>query len=199
MNIAATITPDNLLVEAYLNGNVSAFSHLAERHQAKIFTAIFLVVKDKFLAEDIMQETFIKIINKIHDGKYREEGKFLPWAIRIARNLCLDHFRKQQRSPELKKIDSYDMLDFMSSQQMNAEERIIMNERYAELMVALNKLSPEQQDVIILRHFAGLSFKEISGITGCSINTALGRMRYAIINLRRELCSNQPVKEAKAS
>lgn len=196
---AATIVPDNILVEAYLHGSVLAFSQLVERHQAKVYTAIYLLVKEKFLAEDIMQETFIKIVNHIHEGKYREEGKFLPWALRIARNLCLDHFRKQKRSTEIRKVDSYDVLDFMASQQMNAEERIVMNERYAELMAALKKLPEEQQDVIVLRHFTGLSFKDIAAITGCSVNTALGRMRYAVINLRRELPEHNYTRQAKAS
>lgn len=180
-----TELPDALLVTNYLSGNTNAFSILIHRHKTRIYTSILLLVKDKYLTEDLFQETFIKIIDKLNSGSYKEEGKFLPWAMRIAHNLCIDHFRKIKRLPKILTSDNKDVFEFMNIVEPSAEEKIIKQQSANTINKMLDLLPEDQREVIILRHYAGLSFKDIAFVMKCSINTALGRMRYGLNNLRK--------------
>lgn len=176
---------DNELINLYTEGNNEALEPLVERHRDKVFSTILFLVKDKYHAEDICQEVFIKIIETLKSGKYKEEGKFLPWAMRIAHNLCVDYFRKLKRLPFGKNSVDHEVLDTINSAEKNVEEKIINVQNIEKAKNLLEELPEEQREVIILRHFANLSFKEIAELTGCSINTALGRMRYGLLNLRK--------------
>jgi RNA polymerase sigma-70 factor (ECF subfamily) len=149
------------------------------------------LVKDKYLAEDLFQDMFIKVIDTIRGGRYTEEGKFLPWAMRIAHNLCVDHFRRVKRTPTIKTSDNHDIFEVLNFSNDNAEERIMKNQSYDRIRRMLDLLPEEQREVIILRHYADLSFKEIATLTNCSINTALGRMRYGLINMRKMMTEKQ--------
>ncbi len=182
---------DRSLIVLYQQGNVEALSELISRHKDKIFTSIILLVRDQYLAEDIFQETFIKIINKIRSGQYTEKGKFLPWAIRIAHNMCVDHFRKKKRMPVIRTNEEEDIFNVLPFSDPGAEEAMIRRQSHSQVREMLDMLSPEQREVIILRHFGGLSFKEIAAQTDVSINTALGRMRYGLINLRKMMTEKQ--------
>ncbi|AFD07979.1 RNA polymerase sigma factor [Solitalea canadensis] len=176
---------DQSLIHSYLIGNEEALEILITRHKAKIYTTIYLLVKDSYLAEDIFQDTFIKVINTLRAGKYNEEGKFLPWVLRIAHNLVIDHFRKDKRTPIVTTIDGYDIFNVLHFVDENAEDRIIREQSTSDLRKLILMLPEEQREVLIMRHYADLSFKEIADITEVSINTALGRMRYALNNLRK--------------
>ena len=161
------------------------------RHKDKIFTSILLLVKDKFLAEDLFQEVFIRVIDTFRGNKYTEEGKFLPWAMRIAHNLCVDHFRRIKRTPTIKTSDNHDIFEVLNFSDDTAEQKIMKNQSYDRIRRMLDLLPEEQREVIVLRHYADLSFKEIATLTNCSINTALGRMRYGLINLRKMMMEKQ--------
>ncbi len=176
---------DHQVVKNYISGEESALEILIHRHRAKIYTTIYMFVKDKYLAEDIFQDTFIKIIDSLRAGNYREEGKFLPWALRIAHNLCIDYFRKLKRRPSIVTEDGFDIFSVLKISEDNAEQTLIKDQSKKKVRDLLNKLPNEQKEVVILRHYAEMSFKEIAKMTGVSINTALGRMRYALINLRK--------------
>ena len=176
---------DQQLIHLFIEGNSNALSCLIERHKDKIYTSIYLLVKDKYLAEDLFQDTFIKVIDTVNAGRYTEEGKFLPWVMRIAHNLCVDHFRKVKRSPSIKTSDNHDIFEVLNFSEAGADEKIMQRESYARVSKMLDMLPDDQKEVIIMRHYAELSFKEIAKLTGCSINTALGRMRYGLINLRK--------------
>jgi len=176
---------DSELIRLFKEGNVNALNQLIERYKDKIFTSIYLLLKDKYLAEDMFQNTFIKVIETIRGGNYNEEGKFLPWVIRIAHNLCLDHFRKVKRSPSIKSADGETMLDGLLDNSDSTETIIIKRQTHDKVRRLVDLLPNDQREVIVLRHYAGLSFKEVANLTNCSINTALGRMRYGLINLRR--------------
>lgn len=182
---------DQQLIHLYLNGDSNAISTLIERHKDKIFTSIVLLVKDKFLAEDLFQDAFIKVIDTINGGRYNEEGKFLPWVMRIAHNLCIDHFRKVKRSPSIKTSDDHDIFEVLNFSEPGTDEKMIQGQSHARVRKMLDMLPEDQKEVIVMRHFADLSFKEIAGLTGCSINTALGRMRYGLINLRKMMVEKQ--------
>ena len=182
---------DQQLIHLYLDGDSEALSTLVERYKDKIFTSIFLLVKDKFLAEDIFQDAFIKVIDTINGGRYNEEGKFLPWVMRIAHNLCIDHFRKVKRTPSIKTSTNHDIFEVLNFCEPGMEERMIQGQSHARVRKMLDMLPEDQKEVIVMRHFADLSFKEIANITGCSINTALGRMRYGLINLRKMMIEKQ--------
>lgn len=182
---------DSQLIQAFTQGDSNAFGQLILRHKDRVFTSIYLLTKDKFLSEDIFQEVFIKIIDTIRDGRYNDEGKFLPWAIRIAHNACIDYFRKIKRNPVIKTGDDKDIFEVLGFVEESAEQKIITKERDRSLHKMIDQLPEDQKEVIVLRHFADMSFKEIAQITGCSINTALGRMRYGIINLRKMLVHHQ--------
>jgi RNA polymerase sigma-70 factor (ECF subfamily) len=176
---------DTELVKLFQNGNNQALEVLLNRHKDKIFTGIKLLVKDTYLAEDIFQKVFIKIINTLRANGYKEEGKFLPWANRIAHNMCLDHLRKVQRAPSIKTSDDHDIFEVLNFVEDSADKGIIKNQSHKILRNMLDFIPAEQREVIVLRHYADLSFKEIAEMTNCSINTALGRMRYGLINLRQ--------------
>ena len=182
---------DQELVRAYIDGNANALSSLVERYKDKIFTSIYLLVKDRYLAEDIFQEVFIKIIDTLRNGKYTDEGKFLPWALRIAHNMCVDHFRKVKRSPSIKTSDDHDIFEVLNFSEAGADQKIMANQSHDKIRRMVDLLPEDQREVIILRNYADKSFKEIAEITNCSINTALGRMRYGLINLRKMMTEKQ--------
>ena len=173
------------LVQLYLKGNTEALSNLVSRYKDRIYTAILLLVKDKYLAEDLFQDVFIRIIDSLKAKGYSNEGKFLPWALRIAHNLCVDHFRKIKRTPSITISDDRDIFEVLNFSEPNAETRLIQSQLHERVRKMIDLLPEDQREVIILRHYADLSFKEIASITKCSTNTALGRMRYGLINMRK--------------
>jgi RNA polymerase sigma-70 factor (ECF subfamily) len=173
------------LVASYIKGNEQSLHELILRHQRKVFTSIYLLVKDRELADDLFQETFIKVINTLRSGNYNEEGKFLSWVLRIAHNLVIDHFRGLKRMPMVHDTEEYSIFESLPLEESNIEQRIIQSQIEDKVRQLIEELPADQREVVILRHYADLSFKEISEITGVSINTSLGRMRYALINLRK--------------
>ncbi len=173
------------IIQLYLKGNTNALSCLISRYKDKIYTSIYLLVKDKYLAEDIFQEVFIRIIDSLKGKGYSNEGKFLPWALRISHNLCVDHFRKVKRTPKITTSDERDIFEVLNFSEPNAETRLIQSQRHEKVRKMIDLLPEDQREVIILRHYGDLSFKEIASITKCSTNTALGRMRYGLINMRK--------------
>ncbi|MFN8407260.1 MAG: sigma-70 family RNA polymerase sigma factor [Sphingobacteriaceae bacterium] len=182
---------DQELVSDYVNGNEACLEELIRRNKAKIFTAIQLLVKDSYLAEDIFQETFIKVINTLKAGKYKEEGRFLYWVMRIAHNLIIDHFRKEQRTPLVTTVDGFDIFDVLQFHDDNVEDRLMREQLNKDLRTMIYHLPSEQKEVLIMRYYGNLSFKEIASITDVSINTALGRMRYALAGIRKMMLSNK--------
>jgi RNA polymerase sigma-70 factor (ECF subfamily) len=182
---------DQELVTNFAQGDSRAIEELVNRYKDRMYTSIYYLVKDKYLAEDIFQDVFIKIIDTIRLGKYTDEGKFLPWALRIAHNMCVDHFRKVKRTPTIKTGDGSDIFEVLNFQEESAEEGIMQRQTYEKVRKMIDMLPDEQKEVIILRHYADLSFKEIADLTKISINTALGRMRYGLINLRRIMTEKQ--------
>lgn len=182
---------DQELVSDYVNGNEACLEELIRRNKAKIFTAIQLLVKDSYLAEDIFQETFIKVINTLKAGKYKEEGRFLYWVMRIAHNLIIDHFRKEQRTPLVTTVDGFDIFDVLQFHDDNVEDRLMREQLNKDLRTMIYHLPSEQKEVLIMRYYGNLSFKEIASITNVSINTALGRMRYALAGIRKMMISNK--------
>ncbi len=183
--------PDQQLVNAYINGDANALSELVARHKDKIFTSIYLLVKDKYLAEDIFQDAFIRIIDTLRAGRYNEEGKFLPWAIRIAHNLCVDHFRKVKRGPSIKTSDDHDIFEVLNFSEAGTDQKMMASQTQDRVRKMIDMLPEDQREVIILRNYADLSFKEIAALTNTSINTTLGRMRYGLINLRKMMTEKQ--------
>ena len=190
MNTLSQAT-DNQLVHAFQQGNNQALEILVNRHKDKIFTSINMLVKDRYLAEDLFQEVFIKIIETLRKNNYNEEGKFLPWAIRIAHNLCVDHFRKVKRTPTITTGDDHDIFEVINVSAESADQAIIRSQSHEKVRQLLEQLPAEQREVIVLRHYADLSFKEIATLTNCSINTALGRMRYGLLGMRKMMTENQ--------
>ncbi len=184
MNSLRTKT-DHELIHYFRDGDLQALEALVIRHKDKLYTSILFLVKDKYLAEDIFQDVLIKIIDTIRGGRYTEEGKFLPWAMRIAHNLCVDHFRKVKRTPAIKTSDDRDIFEVINFTEDGADVKIMKRQSHDRVRRMLDLLPEDQREVIILRHYADLSFKEIASLTNCSINTALGRMRYGLINLRK--------------
>ena len=176
---------DQQLISDYLEGNDRAFEVLLNRHRDKIFTSIYLFVKDTDMAEDIFQDVFIKIIDTLRRGKYNHEGKFLQWALRISYNMCVDNFRRSKRRTKVSATETFDIFDVLESTDDNMEQHIIKSQVHKKVRKLVDQLPPEQREVVILRHYADMSFKEISQLTRVSINTALGRMRYALINMRK--------------
>ncbi len=185
MNSSLRTKTDNELIQNFQDGDLNALEVLVLRHKDKMYTSILFLVKDKYLAEDIFQDSLIKIIDTIRGGRYTEEGKFLPWAMRIAHNLCVDHFRKVKRTPTIKTSDDRDIFEVINFTEEGADEKIMKRQSHERVRQMLDLLPEDQREVIILRHYADLSFKEIASLTNCSINTALGRMRYGLINLRK--------------
>jgi RNA polymerase sigma factor (sigma-70 family) len=182
---------DQQLVAMYRRGNHSAFAELLNRHKDRVYTAIFLLVKDEVLAEDLFQDTFIKVIEILKEGKYAEEGKFLPWVLRIAHNLCMDYFRRTSRMPKVITQDGSDIFNVLYFEESAADKGTIQAETATTVRELMAQLPEEQREVLILRHYADLSFKEIAAITDVSINTALGRMRYALMNMRKMIVEQQ--------
>ncbi len=182
---------DQQLVHLYIDGNTEALSTLVTRYKDRIYTSIFLLVKDKYMAEDLFQDVFIRIIDTLKGGRYTDEGKFLPWALRIAHNMCVDHFRKVKRSPSIKTSDDRDIFEVLNFSEPSAEIRMMQNQSHERVRKMIDMLPEDQREVIILRHYADLSFKEIADLTKCSINTALGRMRYGLINMRKMMTEKQ--------
>src|SRR6266487_3418143 len=182
---------DHELINMFVDGNLEALETLVLRHKDKLYTSILFLVKDKYLAEDIFQDVLIKIIDTIRGGRYTEEGKFLPWAMRIAHNLCVDHFRKVKRTPTIKTSDHRDIFEVINFSEPGADHRIMQVQSHDRVRKMMELLPEDQREVIILRHYADLSFKEIAKLTNCSINTALGRMRYGLINLRKMMVEKQ--------
>jgi len=182
---------DSELIRLFKSGDVNALDQLIQRYKDKIYTSIYMLLKDKYLSEDMFQNTFIRVIETIRGGNYNEEGKFLPWVIRIAHNMCLDHFRKVKRSPSIKSADGETNLDALLDHSDSSETKIIKRQTHDKVRRLVDLLPNDQREVIVLRHYAGLSFKEVANMTNCSINTALGRMRYGLINLRRMIDEKQ--------
>lgn len=177
--------PDQELIRLFNNGEMDAFDALVLRHKEKLFTSILFLVRDKYLAEDIFQDVFIRIIDTIRGGRYTDEGKFLPWAMRIAHNLCVDHFRKVKRTPTIRNSEENDIFELLNFTEDGADVKMMKRQSYNRVREMLQQLPEDQREVIVLRHYADMSFKEIASTTNCSINTALGRMRYGLINLRK--------------
>ena len=183
---------DQELVQCYLEGDVSSIETLITRHKNKVYTYIILTVRNQHLAEDIFQDTFIKVIKSLHEGKYRDDGKFLSWVIRIAHNLIIDHFRKEKQINTFTKKDyEADIFNTRKFSDGTVEDFIIKEQITNDVKTLIEELPDDQKQVVYLRHYCGLSFKEIADQTGVSINTALGRMRYALINMRKMMKDKQ--------
>ena len=181
---------DSELIKIYLTGKESALEFLIKKHQQRIFSYIIVRIQDEDLANDVFQDTFVKVINTLKKGKYNEEGKFLQWAVRIAHNLVIDHFRKQKRMPTMSPSNEFDVFNIIKDPRLNVEANIIKSQIESDLHKLIEELPEEQREVLKLRHFSDLSFKDIAEQTGVSINTALGRMRYALINIRKLMEKN---------
>jgi len=182
---------DQVLVRNYINGNEEALSELVIRHQQKVFAYIRMLVKDSALAEDIFQDVFVKVIHTLKSGNYNEEGKFLPWIMRIAHNLSIDHFRRAKRMPKAQVKEDVDIFRTLKLDELNIEDQMVKDQILKDVKKLIRELPPEQQEVLILRHYADMSFQEIADFTNVSINTALGRMRYALINMRKIIEQNK--------
>ncbi|RIV30649.1 sigma-70 family RNA polymerase sigma factor [Flagellimonas lutimaris] len=176
---------DSILVKNYIDGDEKALEILINRHNQRITSFIYSKVLDRDVAEDIFQDTFIKVIKTLKKGKYSEEGKFLPWVMRIAHNLVIDHFRKNKRMPKFEGSDDFNIFSVIKDEKLNAEKQIIKDQIESDLTLLIDELPDDQKEVLIMRIYKDMSFKEISENTDVSINTALGRMRYALINLRK--------------
>lgn len=176
---------DAVLVSNYIKGQESALEVLITRHKQRIYSFIYSKVFDRDIAEDIFQDTFIKVIKTLKRGKYNEEGKFLPWVMRIAHNLVIDHFRKNNRMPKFDNSGDFNIFSVISDNALNAEKSIIKGQVEADVRRLIDELPEDQKEVLMMRMYNDMSFKEISERTGVSINTALGRMRYALINMRK--------------
>jgi len=191
--MANIVIPDAVLVKNYISGDESALTSLIERHQSKIYGFIYSKIGDRDLTDDIFQDTFIKVIKTLKSNAYNEEGKFLPWVMRIAHNLVVDHFRRCKKMPLQRETEEFSVFNYMTDNSLNIEGKIISQQVESDLSKLLLQLPDDQKEVIIMRMYQDLSFKEISELTGVSINTALGRMRYAVINLRKIIEKNQIV------
>ena len=187
---------DAQLVSSYLDGSEYALEQLINRHQLQIFNFINSKINDRDTSEDLFQDTFIKVIRTIKSGAYNEEGKFLPWVMRIAHNLVIDHFRKSNRIPTVGNKEDFDIFQFISDKSPNAESTLVQEQVLKDLQKLIQELPEDQKEVLIMRLYRDMSFKEIAENTNVSINTALGRMRYAIINLRKLITEHQIILEA---
>ena len=188
---------DAALLTAYIQGDDKAFETLVKRSKSKVYTTIYLIVKDRYIAEDLMQEAYIKAIDVMKSGRYNEEGKFLPWILRIAHNMAIDHFRKEKRYPTIVLEDGSKVFNSFEFAEDSVEEMQLKADQVANVRELIKKLPDEQREVLVMRHYEDLSFQEIADQTGVSINTALGRMRYALINLRKMLNKQEIAYDAK--
>lgn len=188
---------DAALLTAYIQGDNAAFETLFKRSKSKVYTTIYLIVKDRYIAEDLMQEAYIKAIDVIKSGRYNEEGKFLPWILRISHNMAIDHFRKEKRYPTIVLEDGSKVFNSFDFAEDSVEEQQMKADQVENIREMIKKLPDEQREVLVMRHYEDLSFQEIADQTGVSINTALGRMRYALINLRKMLNKQEIAYDAK--
>lgn len=175
---------DQVLVKKYINGDNYSFEVLLNRHKSRVFAFIMSKIKNKDLSEDIFQDTYVKVINSLKKGKYNEEGKFLPWVMRISYNLVIDHFRKQKKMHMVRSNNDFDIFDVIKDDNINVDDRLIRDQIFSDLRGLINLLPNDQKEVLMMRYFEEMSFKKIAEHFDISINTALGRMRYALINLR---------------
>ena len=187
------VAQDSTLVSNYINGDERALEILIKRHKQRLYSFIYSKIQNRDLTEDVFQDTFIKVIRTLKRGKYNEEGKFLPWVMRISHNLVIDHFRKSNRMPAFKNTDEFDIFSVLSDGSLNAEKKMVKEQILAEVRDLVDELPEEQKEVLKMRIYNDMSFNEISENTGVSINTALGRMRYALINLRKIIEKNKIV------
>ena len=183
--------PDALLVKNYVEGDENALTVLINRHQSKIFGFIYSKISDRDISNDIFQDTFIKVIRTLKSQSYNEEGKFLPWVMRIAHNLIIDHYRKNKKMPMFRETEEFSIFSIMSDDSLTIENKIIKDQVEIDLKKLIEELPADQKEVLIMRMYQDMSFKEISEITGVSINTALGRMRYALMNMRKVIDKHQ--------
>lgn len=196
MHILSENNPtDATLVNDYINGSEHALEQLINRHKLQIFNFINSKINDRDLSEDLFQDTFIKVIRTLKKGTYNEEGKFLPWVMRIAHNLVIDYFRKGNRIPVVENKDGFDIFQFISDTSPNAENTIVQEQVIKDIQKLVQELPEDQKEVLVMRLYRDMSFKEIAENTNVSINTALGRMRYAIINLRKLISTHQIILE----
>ena len=182
---------DSCLISLYKQGNEEALSTLISRHKSRIFTTIYLIVKDRFVAEDILQDVFIKTIRLINEDKYNEQGKFLPWILRVAHNQSIDHFRKNKRNPKITLADGSDIFNCLKFSEDFTESETLSKESKFYLKIIIDELPEKQKQVLVMRHYMEMSFQEIAEATNVSINTALGRMRYALLSLRKKIKPKQ--------
>lgn len=191
--MASDQTPDALLVKNYVAGDEQSLSTLINRHQSKIYGFIYSKISDRDITDDIFQDTFIKVIKTLKSNSYNEEGKFLPWVMRIAHNLVIDHFRKNKKMPMFRETEEFSIFSIMSDNSLTIENQMISDQVVNDLKRLIEELPEDQKEVLVMRMYQDLSFKEISELTGVSINTALGRMRYALMNLRKVIDKHQIV------
>jgi RNA polymerase sigma-70 factor (ECF subfamily) len=184
-------TPDALLVKKYVDGNELALSTLIKRHESKIYGFIYSKIADRDISNDIFQDTFIKVIKTLKSNSYNEEGKFLPWVMRISHNLIVDHFRKTKKMPMYRETEEFSIFSIMSDDSLTIENKMIFDQVEVDLKKIIEELPDDQKEVLVMRMYQDMSFKEISELTGVSINTALGRMRYALMNLRKIIDKHQ--------
>jgi RNA polymerase sigma-70 factor (ECF subfamily) len=183
--------PDALLVKNYVEGDENALTLLINKHQSKIFGFIYSKISDRDISNDIFQDTFIKVIKTLKSKSYNEEGKFLPWVMRIAHNLIIDHYRKNKKMPMFRETEEFSIFSIMSDDTLTIENKIIREQVEIDLKKLIEELPADQKEVLVMRMYQDMSFKEISEITGVSINTALGRMRYALMNMRKVIDKHQ--------
>ena len=188
MNVSQT--SDRELVSLYIGGNDQAFEVLLKRHKNQVYTKILTLVRDREVADDLFQDTFIKVIHTLKEGRYNEEGQFLPWVMRIAHNLAIDYFRKGKKMPMVRGDEENDVFSTISNDDLHIEDQLIRNQTLSDVKKLIRYLPEEQRTVVMMRHYYGMSFKEIAETCDISINTALGRMRYALINLRKLVDAN---------
>lgn len=189
--MATPNTPDAILVRNYISGDESALATLINRHQSKIFGFIYSKVADRDVSDDIFQDTFIKVIKTLKSNSYNEEGKFLPWVMRIAHNLIVDHFRRNKKMPMFRETEEFSIFSIMSDNAPNIESQIITGQVEEDVRKLILELPKDQREVLEMRIYQDMSFKEIADVTNVSINTALGRMRYALMNLRKVIDKHQ--------
>jgi RNA polymerase sigma factor (sigma-70 family) len=190
-NLKQNKIDDSQLVQMYALGDEKAFEELVNRHKSKVYTTILLIVKDHDIAEDLLQDTFIKAVKTIKSARYNEQGKFMPWITRIAHNLAIDFFRRERRYPTIVLEEKANLLNTLDFSEESIEEAQIKKETYSNLRLMIQKLPEKQREVLIMRHYAEMSFQEIADATDVSVNTALGRMRYALINLRKQMTKHK--------
>ncbi len=184
---------DQELIGRYLAGHHPSLEQLIRRHKNRVFAYILMIVKEKELAEDLFQDTFIKVINTFRSGQYKEEGKFIQWVMRIAHNLIIDHFRKAKRIPMVENNDAFDIFERVKISVESVEDILVTDQIHKDVKKLIEYLPKEQREVLIMRHYGDMSFKDIAEVTNVSINTALGRMRYALINLRKLVKENDVI------